>query len=113
MSKINFTYPIALLLALTLLWLGSGWSAAGAQPAFKQVASATVTPTTNPTSSPTPTDEEQGLTLTATYGPTPTLTPLPAKYIETPDQTTGIMFGAVFLLVIIVGGTFITIRSRR
>jgi len=106
MSKINYTQPIVLLLALALLWLGSGWSAAGAQPAFNQVASATVTPTLSP--SPTAT-----LTATPTLDPTPTLTPLPAQYIETPDQTTGILFGAVFLLVIIVGGAFFTIRSRR
>jgi hypothetical protein len=48
-----------------------------------------------------------------TLGPTPTLTPLPEEYLETPDQTTGILFGAVFLLVIIVAGTFFTIKSRR
>lgn len=111
MSKINFTQPILLLLALALLWLGSGWSAAGARSpqaasAALQAASPTVTPTLVPSATRTP-------TATPTVGPTRTLTPLPEEYLETPDQTTGILFAAVFLLVIIFAGTFFTIRSRR
>jgi hypothetical protein len=85
-----------------LLWSGSGWRVDAAY----QGAAPTVTATVSPSATPT-------LTASPTLGPTPTLTPLPAEYIETPDQTTGILFGAVLLLVIIAGGTFFTIRSRR
>jgi len=108
MNKINLTFLPGLLLALALLWPAA--VPAQARAAAFQTASATrtTTPSPSPALTPTPT-----LTQTPTTGPTATLTPIPTQYLETPDQTTGILFGAVFLLVIILGGTLFTIRSRR
>lgn len=108
MSRTNSTQPIVLFLVLGFFWANLGWSPAGVQ--FNQDASPTpaaATATITPAPSKTPT-----ITNPPTQGPTPTLTPLPADYLETPDQTTGILFGAVFLLIIIVGGTFFTLRSK-
>ncbi len=105
MTKI-FLFVMVLFL-LILFWARPGSSAAANQDLLQ----ATPTP---PVSTPTltlgPTETE---TTTPTPQPTPTLTPLPAEYQETPDQTIGILFGAVFLVIIIVGGTFFTIRRKR
>ena len=109
MSKTSLTQPIVLFLMLGFFWVNLGWSATGVQStqdASPTPAAVTATVTLAPSKTPT-------IINTPTRGPTPTLTPLPADYIETPDQTTGILFGAVFLLIIIVGGTFFTLRSRR
>lgn len=110
MSKTSLTQSFVIFLVLGFFWVNLGLSATGVQSyqdasLTPAAATATVTP---PAPSKTP-----PITNTPTRGPTPTLTPLPADYIETPDQTTGILFGAVFLLIIIVGGTFFTLRSRR
>ena len=109
MSKTKVTQSIILILVLGFFWVNLGWSASGMQ--LTQAASttpetATATATLAPSKTPT-------LTNTPTREPTATLTPLPEDYLETPDQTTGILFGAVFLLIIIVGGTFFTLRSKR
>ncbi len=95
------------LFLLALFWALPGWTAA----ASRDMLQATSTPlVTTPTLAPSPTETE---TTTPTPQPTPTLTPLPAEYQETPDQTIGILFGAVFLVIIIVGGTFFTIRRKK
>jgi hypothetical protein len=114
MPKLNSIFPILLLLAAGLIWLNVSFSQAsaaglGAAPQqdasiTPQAASATLTLTSRPTAT---------VTVTPTNGPTPTLTPLPEEYVENPDQSTGIIFGAVFLLIIIVGGTFFILRSNK
>ncbi len=96
-----------LFILLGFFWVNLGWSAPANlnfQAASPTPANATPTPTSGPTAT---------ITTTPTLKPTPTLTPLPAEYQETPDQTTGILFGAVFLVIIIVGGTFLTIRRKK
>ncbi len=101
------TPALILLILLGTFWINLGWSAPeklNFQQASPTPANATPTPTSGPT---------ETITTTPTLQPTPTLTPLPAEYQEMPDQTTGILFGAVFLVIIIVGGTFFTIRRRR
>ncbi len=101
------TTPMFLALCLLLLWANVGWSVSAKQNA--QAPSPTPPmPTPTLTVGPTTTN-----TVTSTPRPTPTLTPLPPEYLETPDQTIGILFGAVFLVIIIVGGTFFTIRRKR
>ena len=107
-SRKNKTIPaLILFILLGFFWVNLGWSA----PERLDFQSASPTPakvTPTPTSGPTET-----ITTTPTLRPTPTLTPLPAEYQETPDQTTGILFGAVFLVIIIVGGTFFVIRRKK
>jgi hypothetical protein len=39
-------------------------------------------------------------------------TPIPAEYLETADQTTGIIFGSSILVLIIVGGTVGVLRRK-
>ncbi len=96
---------LSILFLLFYFWASPGWIAAGKQDALL----ASLTPAAvTPAFSMTETD-----TATPTLQPTPTLTPLPPEYQETPDQTIGILFGAVFLVIIIVGGTFFTIRRKR
>ncbi len=100
--------PILLLLILlSFVGINAGWSVPEKMAAFE--ASPTLAAAT-PTLTPGPTDT---ITTTPTLQPTPTLTPLPPEYQETPDQTVGILFGAVFLVIIIVGGTFFTIRRKK
>ena len=41
-----------------------------------------------------------------------TPTPIPAEYLETADQTTGIIFGSSILVLIIVGGTVGVLRHK-
>jgi hypothetical protein len=92
-----------ILLVSTLLWSAPGtWLAQDASPTPAETITATLAPSLTATITTTPT-----VTLT------PTLTPVPAEYIETPDQTTGILFGAVFLVIIILGGTFFILRRKR
>lgn len=100
--KKQVLFAFILLLAM-VCWGGVGIGLA-------QDTSATPAATASATPAPSATST---ITLTPTRSLTPTLTPLPAEYMQTPDQTTGIVFGAVFLVIIIVGGTFITLRSRR
>ncbi len=97
--------PIFLLLfILGFVCINAGWSF----PEKPAVLEASPTPAAaTPTPGPTET-----VTNTPTLQPTPTLTPLPPEYQEVPDQTIGILFGAVFLVIIIVGGTFFTIRRK-
>lgn len=57
--------------------------------------------------SPTPTPAPQ-----ATLAHTPTAT-LPPEANTNRDQTTGVIVGAIFLIVIIVAGTLLTERSMR
>ena len=111
MQKLNSIFPLILFLLLGLAWQTQGYNSPAAVPGLRQDASVTpqvasVTPTLTPTATLT-------ITVTPTKGPTATLTPLPEEYVENPDQTTGIIFGAVFLLIIIVGGTFFTLRSNK
>jgi len=107
-SKKNKTIPAFIFfILLGLFWVNLGWRA----PEKVNFQSASPTPanlTPTLTSGPTET-----ITTTPTLQPTPTLTPLPAEYQETPDQTTGILFGAVFLVIIIVGGTIFVIRRKK
>ncbi len=96
-----------LLFLLGFVCINAGWSV----PVKKAAVEASPTPlAATPTLTPGPTGT---VTTTPTLQPTPTLTPLPPEYQETPDQTVGILFGAVFLVIIIVGGTFFTIRRKR
>jgi hypothetical protein len=101
--------PNRFVIALTLVLCSLLWSAPVVALAA-QDASTTPPPSVTPTLTPSPTAT---ITLTPTPAFTPTLTPLPPEYIETPDQTTGILFGAVFLVIIIVGGTFFILRRKR
>jgi hypothetical protein len=48
----------------------------------------------------------------ATPLPLPTSTPIPAEYLETADQTNGIVCGSVVLVMIIVGGTLGVLRRK-
>ncbi len=50
----------------------------------------------------------------ATSGPAATLTPtrIPAEYLSTPDQTSGIICGSAVLVLIIVGGTVGVLRRK-
>ena len=107
-SRKNKISPaLILLILLGTFWINLGWSA----PENFNFLEASPTPANaTPTLTPGPTETT---TATPTLQPTPTLTPLPAEYQETPDQTTGILFGAVFLVIIIVGGTFFVIRSKK
>ncbi len=100
--KKQFLFAFILLFAM-ICWGGVGIGLA-------QEASATPAVAASATLAPSATSK---ITVTPTRSLTPTLTPLPAEYMQTPDQTTGIVFGAVFLVIIIVGGTFITLRRRR
>ncbi len=101
--------PVFLLLLLIgFVWINAGW-VSGEIPHVQGVAP---TPTVAATPTLTPGATET-VTTTPTLQPTPTLTPLPPEYLETPDQTVGILFGAVFLVIIIVGGTFFTIRRKK
>ncbi len=99
--------PILLLIFLFgFVCINAGWSV----PEREAALAASPTPAAaTPTLTPGPTET---VTTTPTLQPTPTLTPLPPEYQETPDQTVGILFGAVFLVIIIVGGTFFTIRRK-
>jgi len=111
MQKLNSIFPFIVFLLLGLAWQAQGYNNPAAVPGLRQAASTTplaasVTPSLAPTTT-------QTVTVTPTKGPTATLTPLPEEYVENPDQTTGIIFGAVFLLIIIVGGTFFTLRSNK
>ncbi len=97
---------LILLLFLGFVFTNAGWSI----PAQGATLEASPTPAAaTPTLTPGPTET---VTTTPTLRPTPTLTPLPPESQETPDQTVGILFGAVFLVIIIVGGTFFTIRRK-
>jgi len=96
------------ILALILLISSLLWSKPGTRVA--QDTSPTPAATDTATLAPS---QIATMTLTPTVTLTPTLTPLPAEYMETPDQTTGILFGAVFLVIIIVGGTFFILRRKR
>jgi hypothetical protein len=49
---------------------------------------------------------------TATLLPTVTATAIPAEFLESPDQTSGIICGSVVLVLIVVGGT-LGILSRK
>jgi hypothetical protein len=100
---------IIFLLLMVFVWFNAGWTVAG--KANILIVSPTLTAAA-PTLTPGPTSTVT-ITTTPTTRPTPTLTPLPPEYLETPDQTIGILFGAVFLVIIIVGGTFFTIRRKR
>ncbi len=98
---------LLLLLLLGFVFTNAGWS----MPAQGAALEASPTPAAaTPALTPGPTET---VTTTPTLRPTPTLTPLPPEYQETPDQTVGILFGAVFLVIIIVGGTFFTIRRKK
>ena len=107
-SRKNKTTPaLILFILLGFFWVNLGWSA----PEKLNILETSPAPeTATPTLTPGPTET---VTTTPTLEPTPTLTPLPAEYQEAPDQTTGILFGAVFLVIIIVGGTFFTIRRKK
>ena len=103
-SRKNKTTPaLILFILLGFFWVNLGWKLNIQQ-------TSPTAETATPTLTPGPTET---ITTTPTLVPTPTLTPLPAEYQETPDQTTGILFGAVFLVIIIVGGTFFTIRRKK
>ncbi len=54
------------------------------------------------------------LHLAATPSPVVTLTPtkIPAEYLSTPDQTSGIICGSAVLVLIIVGGTVGVLRRK-
>ena len=111
MQKLNSIFPLILFLLLGLAWTAQGYHGPAAVPGLRQNASltpqaASVTPTLTRTVT-------RAVTVTPTSGPTATLTPLPEEYVENPDQTTGIIFGAVFLLIIVVGGMFFTLRSNK
>jgi len=96
------------ILALILLLSSLLWSKPGTSLA--QATSPTPAATGTATLAPSRTAI---ITLIPTVTLTPTLTPVPAEYIETPDQTTGILFGAVLLVIIILGGTFFILRRKR
>jgi hypothetical protein len=51
-------------------------------------------------------------TSTATLKPVPTSTLIPPEYLETTDQTNGIICGSVVLVLIIVGGTLGVLRLK-
>jgi type II secretory pathway component PulC len=52
--------------------------------------------------------------LTRTGSATSTPMPVPEEWVTSPDQTNGIVFGAVILITIIIGGTAaILIRDRQ
>ena len=102
MMRTPTLFALALLLS-TLLWSAPGTGLAqNASPTPAATLTATLAPSQTATITTTPT-----VTLT------PTLTPVPAEFMETPDQTTGIVFGAVFLVIIIVGGTYFILRRKR
>lgn len=44
--------------------------------------------------------------------PTLTPTPIPLEYLESPEQTSGIICGSVVLVLIIVGGTLGVLRRK-
>jgi hypothetical protein len=48
----------------------------------------------------------------ATPQPTPTPTLIPIEYLESTDQTNGIILGSVLLVLIIVGGTLGILRKK-
>jgi hypothetical protein len=50
----------------------------------------------------------------ATFSPDVTLTPtqIPAEFLSTPDQTSGIICGSVVLVLIVVGGTVTVLRRK-
>ena len=107
-SRKNKTTPaLILFILLGFFWVKIGWRA---PEKLNILETSPTAETATPTLTPGPTET---ITTTPTLVPTPTLTPLPAEYQETPDQTTGILFGAVFLVIIIVGGTFFTIRRKK
>ncbi len=54
----------------------------------------------------------QTVTATVTASPSPTITPIPVEYLESPDQTNGIICGSVVLILIIVGGTLGILRTK-
>jgi hypothetical protein len=43
---------------------------------------------------------------------TATITPIPVEYLESADQTSGVICGSVVLILIIVGGTFGVLRMK-
>ena len=53
----------------------------------------------------------QAVTPTATLN-APGPTAIPPEYLESADQTNGILFGSVILVLIIVGGTLGILRSK-
>lgn len=79
---------ISLLIVLLLL-IVFAWPAPAAGAALAQAA----TPTPVPLASPTPTS-------------------IPKEFLETPEQTNGIVFGSVVLVLVIVGGTLAILRRK-
>jgi hypothetical protein len=61
------------------------------------------TATLAPTETPAP---------TATTSPTPLPTPIPWEWRENKDQTTGVVIGGIFMVLIVVGGTVSVIVRR-
>lgn len=49
---------------------------------------------------------------TPTAQPSPTPTAIPSEYLETAEQTNGIVFGSVVLILVIVGGTLWVLRRK-
>lgn len=52
------------------------------------------------------------LAQAATPQPSPTPTLIPKEYLESADQTNGIICGSVVLVLIIIGGTLGILRSK-
>jgi hypothetical protein len=54
----------------------------------------------------------QPAVATEVVKPTVTPTPIPQEYLESADQTSGIICGSVVLVLIIVGGTLGVLRRK-
>ena len=61
----------------------------------------------NPASGAAP---HQNATITPEITLTPT--PIPVEFLSTPDQTSGIICGSAFIVLIIVGGTVGVLRRK-